>query len=194
MSSGLNHKRFSNCNAVDMSSSAITSRLREVSQLHQLGLSLANAKPMVTLPRSVDKTDAMPLKVQADSVSNAFAVTADSYNDEQALRAYILKHFRHLMTPLERRTVEYASPIVRSSDHWKIRRLYDFLEERDGHVSDEEVMEAFKIAHAQRMDHATDRLLTNSPDSLFINRCPKCDRIAKTPEAKQCLWCGHDWH
>ena len=88
-----------------MSSSAITSRLREVSQLHQLGLSLANAKPMVTLPRSVDKTDAMPLKVQADSVSNAFAVTADSYNDEQALRAYILKHFRHLMTPLERRTV-----------------------------------------------------------------------------------------
>ena len=60
MSSGLNHKRFSNCNAVDMSSSAITSRLREVSQLHQLGLSLANAKPMVTYPQSVDKTDANP--------------------------------------------------------------------------------------------------------------------------------------
>ena len=77
MSSGLNHKRFSNCNAVDMSSSAITSRLREVSQLHQLGLSLANAKPMVTLPRSVDKTDAMPLKVQADSVSTLDGVRLD---------------------------------------------------------------------------------------------------------------------
>jgi hypothetical protein len=177
-----------------MSSSAITSRLREVSDLHQLGLSLANAKPMVNLPQSVDKTDSTASKVQADSGSNAFAVTADSYNDEKELRAYIFKHFRHLMTPLGRRTVEYLSPIVRASDHWKIRRLYDFLEERDGHVSDEELIEAFKIAHAQRMDQAVDRLLTNGLDSLFINRCPKCDRIARTPEAKQCLWCGHNWH
>jgi hypothetical protein len=84
MNSGLNQKRSSNCNAVDMSSSAISSRLREVSELHQLGLSLANAKPMVNLPQSVDKTES--------------------------------------------------------------------------------------------------------------KRCPKCDRIARTPEAKQCLWCGHNWH
>ena len=46
MSSGLNDKPFSDSNAVDMSSSAISIRLREVSELHQLGLSLAKAKPM----------------------------------------------------------------------------------------------------------------------------------------------------
>lgn len=42
----MNDKPFSDSNAVDMSSSAISSRLREVSDLHQLGLSLAKAKPM----------------------------------------------------------------------------------------------------------------------------------------------------
>jgi hypothetical protein len=47
MSSGLNDRPFSDSNAVDMSSSAISIRLREVSELHQLGLSLAKAKPMV---------------------------------------------------------------------------------------------------------------------------------------------------
>ena len=46
MSSELNDKPFSDFNAVDMSSSAISIRLREVSELHQLGLSLAKAKPM----------------------------------------------------------------------------------------------------------------------------------------------------
>ncbi len=46
MSSGLNDQPFSDSNAVDMSSSAISIRLREVSELHQLGLSLAKAKPM----------------------------------------------------------------------------------------------------------------------------------------------------
>lgn len=25
-------------------------------------------------------------------------------------------------------------------------------------------------------------------------RCPECKRIVRTPEAKQCLWCGADWH
>ena len=47
MSSELNDKPFSDSNVVDMSSAAISTRLREVSELHQLGLSLAKAKPMV---------------------------------------------------------------------------------------------------------------------------------------------------
>ena len=46
MSSRLNDKPFSSSDAVDMSSSAISIRLREVSELHQLGLSLAKAKPL----------------------------------------------------------------------------------------------------------------------------------------------------
>lgn len=46
MSSKLDDKPFSSSDAVDMSSSAISIRLREVSELHQLGLSLAKAKPL----------------------------------------------------------------------------------------------------------------------------------------------------
>ena len=57
MSSELNHKRFSNSNLVDMSSSAISSRLREVSELHQLGLSLAKAQPIASADPSPQKKD-----------------------------------------------------------------------------------------------------------------------------------------
>jgi hypothetical protein len=63
MSSGLNDKPFSDSKAVDMSSSAISIRLREVSQLHQLGLSLAKARPMV------NPNDAAPKKDTATSQS-----------------------------------------------------------------------------------------------------------------------------
>jgi hypothetical protein len=27
-----------------------------------------------------------------------------------------------------------------------------------------------------------------------VARCPACNRVLRTPEAKQCFWCGHDWH
>ena len=63
MSSGLNDKPFSDSKAVDMSSSAISIRLREVSELHQLGVSLAKAKPMA------NPNDAAPKKDTAKSQS-----------------------------------------------------------------------------------------------------------------------------
>jgi hypothetical protein len=63
MSSELNDQPFSDSNAVDMSSSAISIRLREVSELHQLGMSLAKAKPMA------NPNDAAPKKDTAKSKS-----------------------------------------------------------------------------------------------------------------------------
>ncbi len=37
-----------------------------------------------------------------------------------------------------------------------------------------------------------DRVLRDHPQ--IVNRCPKCNRVARTPRAKQCRWCLHDWH
>jgi len=31
-------------------------------------------------------------------------------------------------------------------------------------------------------------------DCIDVLRCPECDRIVATARARQCLWCGHDWH
>jgi len=39
-----------------------------------------------------------------------------------------------------------------------------------------------------------DRILREHGDSVFLNRCPKCGGLAKTPKAQQCHWCHHDWH
>jgi len=125
---------------------------------------------------------------------NDIELTTETYDDDMALRAYVFKHFRNLMTPLERRTIEYTAPIVHASEHWKVRRLYDFLEERDGHVPDEDVIAAFTIPHDERKEKAIDRLISTCLDSVFINRCPKCNRIARTPASRQCVWCRNDWY
>ena len=37
-------------------------------------------------------------------------MSRENYDDDAALRAYVAKHCRHLMTPLERRTSEYTVP------------------------------------------------------------------------------------
>jgi hypothetical protein len=40
-----------------------------------------------------------------------------------------------------------------------------------------------------------DRVIqAESHGELTINRCPACNKIARTKLAQQCLWCGNDWH
>jgi hypothetical protein len=47
--------------------------------------------------------------------------------------------------------------------------------------------EAFTRRTAQRIFNA-------HYTKIIFNRCPRCSRITKTPNARQCRFCGHDWH
>ena len=82
MSSGLNDKPFSDSKAVDMSSSAISTRLREVSQLHQLGLSLAKAKPMANANHSAQNKDTATSK----SLLSVSELPDEIGSDDEAIR------------------------------------------------------------------------------------------------------------
>ena len=124
---------------------------------------------------------------------NGVPITTESYDDAVALRAYAFRHFPHLLTALERRVTEYSAPIVSDSEHWKIRRLYTLLEERDGHVPDEVLLDALTTPYEDRKRLALDRLIAEQRDQMIENRCPKCERLVRTPSARQCLWCGHNW-
>jgi len=37
-----------------------------------------------------------------------------------------------------------------------------------------------------------DRVVRDHPQAIV--RCPKCARVLRTPRARQCMWCLHDWH
>jgi len=37
-------------------------------------------------------------------------------------------------------------------------------------------------------------LLDKYSDKIIWNNCPNCKKLARTPKAKQCRYCNHDWH
>jgi hypothetical protein len=39
-----------------------------------------------------------------------------------------------------------------------------------------------------------DRILRDHATEVVLKRCPKCGAITRTPKARQCFDCGHDWH
>jgi hypothetical protein len=42
--------------------------------------------------------------------------------------------------------------------------------------------------------NTTERIFKDSADEIYFNNCPKCGKLARTPQAKQCRYCSYSWH
>lgn len=116
------------------------------------------------------------------------------YDENIVLTQYIRSHYRNLRTEFEG-GVEEALAIQEKFNQDKHRGT-----ERDAIVwlkqkglYNEQSRQA--IENPDRFwDGVRDRILSEHEEDVFINRCPKCKKVVASPKARQCLWCGHDWH
>lgn len=58
---------------------------------------------------------------------------------------------------------------------------------------DPEVLRLLKDGYDQFVHRYAQRIYNNHFNELNINKCPKCDGVARTPQAKQCRFCGNSW-
>jgi hypothetical protein len=56
------------------------------------------------------------------------------------------------------------------------------------------ILELIKNGESEFYKNAVKRVLRNNPDKEFMNLCPKCKALARTPKAKQCPKCFYSWH
>ena len=70
-------------------------------------------------------------------------------------------------------------------------------EERDGYrwcrYGDQEIEQEMRDGWRAFQVRSARRLSERNPQ-LSINRCSVCGAVCRTPEARQCRRCGHDWH
>lgn len=59
-------------------------------------------------------------------------------------------------------------------------------------IEDEVVNALFELGEKQLEIAIANRIMKDHPKVL--NFCPVCGKLARTPKAKQCRYCGHDWH
>ncbi|AOW20836.1 hypothetical protein LPB138_09170 [Urechidicola croceus] len=58
-------------------------------------------------------------------------------------------------------------------------------------IGDEKTDELVALGKEKLSDRIAKRLLKEN--SGIVNKCPNCERLARTPKAKQCRFCGHKW-
>jgi len=118
---------------------------------------------------------------------------AMDYDDEAVLTHYVWEHYQGLMTEFERRVgiAIIGRAKATSSSSPPMARM---LNERWGGANDPEVEAALAEGPEAFRRRICRRLLGERGSEVLVNRCPSCGRVVRTPQARQCFWCGHDWH
>ncbi len=66
-----------------------------------------------------------------------------------------------------------------------IEAIYGFTDEKTNALA--------ALGKEKLRETVAQRLLKDHGNEL-LNFCPRCEKLARTPLAKQCRYCGFDWH
>lgn len=114
------------------------------------------------------------------------------YDEGRELTRYVWEHFQHRMTDFERRVGRAI--IARQKAAKAGRSVARLLAVRWGLTDDPEVNAALADGPEEFRRRVRSRVLAEAEGEVFVNRCPQCARVVRTPQARQCFWCGFDWH
>lgn len=115
---------------------------------------------------------------------------------DEELAKYIVDHYDMLLTAREKlglKHLRHQFIIEQSSEKNDINRKIH-LYKKSGWISTEmEILELVKGGQDALNRMIAERIMREHPGEVFINNCPKCGRLARTPLAKQCRHCSHSW-
>ena len=116
-----------------------------------------------------------------------------TYNEEDWIAWFVLHYHQHLFTSLEsqvlrvfllrRKLQAYGTP-EREKEERTFMRIPD----------DPRIDVLMGLGEVEFSRLVLERVLREHGDQIKLNRCPRCRRIPRTPQARQCLWCRHDWY
>ena len=111
---------------------------------------------------------------------------------------YVVRWYDHLMTPVERRAQMHLWAAIKAT-----RGRSDAEAQREARKSivfsrslsdDADVLRLADAGYEAFVERTAARILDERRSEVFFNRCPKCGGLARTPTARQCRFCAHDWH
>jgi len=108
------------------------------------------------------------------------------------LAIYIINYYSHLMTFEEK--VAHKSMMgefkIQSATSSSMKEAL-----RKQWISDDpKVLELLLGGPDAFGARVRDRVMRDHSDEVFLNCCPRCGALAKTPTAKQCPKCFFSWH
>lgn len=111
--------------------------------------------------------------------------------------AYLIKYYGSLLTGKEQIAYKHLlhNEKLAANDNAEARERMRAVMLRVGWLSENvEVVTLFEKGVPAFRQLIADKLYAEHGGESLFNNCPRCQLLARTPLAKQCRYCGHDWH
>ena len=104
-----------------------------------------------------------------------------------------MEYYSQFFTETERLAVRHHTSTLKlaDNDNPNAKKAY---EHKGWLTSNKEALELLKDGYECFALKTANRILEDNCEEVVINNCQKCGKLARTPTAKQCRHCGHDWH
>jgi hypothetical protein len=111
----------------------------------------------------------------------------------EELKKYLLEQCREWMLPEELRALTRIGLTEQGELTARSAATADLAIENIYGFADPKTNQLVQLGSENIELEIANRLLKDAGKHI-INNCPKCGKLARTPKAKQCRHCGHDWH
>lgn len=112
---------------------------------------------------------------------------------------YVLQHYPHLMTEHERTVHRHLTTLFKqrgdglpapgtAADTGAVKGLF-----RKWLSDDPAVIADAQAGWDGARERMAERIVRDHPDEVYLNLCPACGALTRTPTARLCLSCGHTW-
>ncbi len=111
---------------------------------------------------------------------------------------YIRLHFSRLLTEKEQLAYSHSTNFDSLMDNLKDaspktrHRVLENYYKSKMITKDKSILSLLEDGRDNFMINMAERIMSECPEKVFFNICPKCDQLARTPYAKQCK-CGYSW-
>ncbi|MDR6564232.1 MULTISPECIES: hypothetical protein [unclassified Arcicella] len=112
--------------------------------------------------------------------------------DKQTVK-YIMDHYFHLSNDKEKLAWKHYSSSIKLEGNESPKKL-EMYKKMGWLTDDNDVLNLLKDGYDNFEENTAKKILATHEDKIFFNRCPNCGLLARTPKAKQCRYCLHDWH
>ncbi|CAL2108455.1 conserved hypothetical protein [Tenacibaculum sp. 190524A02b] len=106
---------------------------------------------------------------------------------------YIINYYHQFFNEQENKALRHIHSLIKLEGEVENSPRYRVYKRKGWVTSDKEVLELVKKGEDVFFINTAIRILKEYKEKVFLNCCPKCKKLARTPRAKQCRYCNNKW-
>lgn len=109
---------------------------------------------------------------------------------------YLIKYYTSLLTDTEQlaiKHIQHSEKLLANEDTVSRERMRKMYLRAGWLTSDTQVLALLQDGPDAFVHRAAQRIYAENGGEALLNNCPVCNRLARTPQARQCRHCGNSW-